>query len=168
MERKGTKSLMPYFPMFFCLDGRKVLVVGAGRIGARRIETLLSFGADVMVVAPEGDQRMEALIAERNFEGRLVWERRSFRPSDADGKFLVIAAADDPEVNDRIVSLCRSRGILVNHAGDQSQCDFYFPGIARDERLVIGVCSSGLNHRLVREAAAALRTWLKEFSRRET
>lgn len=169
---------VPYFPMFFRLSGRKVLVVGAGRIGSRRIEVLLSFGADVLAVAPKGHERMKALPAaseererqesvsaasEERFTGRLTWERRRFCPSDLDGKFLAVAASDDPAVNDQIVRLCRSRGILVNHAGDQTQCDFFFPGVAREGNLVIGVCASGQNHGLVKEVSAALRSWLKGF-----
>lgn len=188
MEYKVQK--IPYFPMFFSLAGREVLVVGAGKIGSRRIETLLSFGASVLAVAPEGTERMKELAgsqdkeptgermkepaerqmkelaAEKASAGRLVWERRCFRPPDLDGKFLVIAASDDAAVNDQIVSLCRRRGILVNHAGDQRQCDFYFPGIVREGKLVAGVSSSGQDHGLVRKVSAAMRVWLQEFCSR--
>lgn len=196
MEHKVQE--IPYFPMFFSLAGREVLVVGTGKIGSRRIETLLSFGAFVLAVAPEGTDRMKELAGSREKEpaeeqeresageqekesagermkepfaeeasaGRLVWERRCFRPSDLDGKFLVIAASDDAGVNDQIVSLCRSRGILVNHAGDQRQCDFYFPGIVREGKLVAGVSSSGQDHGLVRKVSAAMRVWLREFCSR--
>lgn len=196
MEHKVQE--MPYFPMFFSLAGREVLVVGAGKIGSRRIETMLSFGASVLAVAPEGTDRMKELAgsqgketaeeqmkepagghmkepagertkelaAEEASAGRLVWERRCFRPSDLDGKFLVIAASDDAVVNDQIVSLCRSRRILVNHAGDQRQCDFYFPGIVREGKLVAGVSSSGQDHGLVRKVSAAMRVWLREFCSR--
>lgn len=188
MEYKVQK--IPYFPMFFSLADREVLVVGAGKIGSRRIETLLSFGASVLAVAPEGTERMKELAgsqdkeptgermkepaerqmkelaAEKASAGRLVWERRCFRPSDLGGKFLVIAASDDAAVNDQIVSLCRSRGILVNHAGDQRQCDFYFPGIVREGKLVAGVSSSGQDHGLVRKVSAAMRVWLQEFCSR--
>lgn len=204
MENKVQE--IPYFPMFFSLAGREVLVVGAGKIGSRRIETLLTFGASVLAVAPEGTDRMKELAgsqgketaeehmkepagermkepvgerlkepagertkeaaAEEASAGRLVWKRRCFRPSDLDGKFLVIAASDDAGVNDQIVSLCRSRGILVNHAGDQRQCDFYFPGIVREGKLVAGVSSSGQDHGLVRKVSAAMRVWLREFCSR--
>lgn len=176
-----------YFPMFFRLAGRKVLVVGAGNIGTRRVETLLSFGADVLAVAPEGSGRMEELVqdagrkrieevdagrkrtaetdageaADMSGGGRLTWERRRFGAADLDGVFFAVAAADDPAVNDQIADLCRSRGILVNHAGDRSQCDFYFPAVAREGKLVVGISSSGQDHRLVRKTAAALREWLR-------
>ena len=44
---------MAYFPLFVNLEGRRVLVVGGGKIAARRIRTLLEFGCEITVVAPE-------------------------------------------------------------------------------------------------------------------
>lgn len=66
MEHKVQE--MPYFPMFFSLAGREVLVVGAGKIGSRRIETMLSFGASVLAVAPEGTDRMKELAGSQGKE----------------------------------------------------------------------------------------------------
>lgn len=66
--------------------------------------------------------------------GRLVWKRHAFCEQDLEELnqfFLVIAATDDPAVNDHIVQLCHERHIPVNHAGDQTQCDFQFPAIVQ-------------------------------------
>lgn len=76
----------------------------------------------------------------------------------------MIAATDDGEVNGQVVRLCRDRHILVNHAGDRSQCDFYFPGIAREGGLVAGVTASGKNHKLVSDVTGRLQSWLRQFA----
>ena len=44
---------MAYFPLFFDLEEKWVLVVGAGSVASRRIRVLLEFGARVAAVAPE-------------------------------------------------------------------------------------------------------------------
>ena len=44
---------MAYFPMFVDLSGRQVTVVGGGSVALRRSETLLYFGVDIKVIAPE-------------------------------------------------------------------------------------------------------------------
>ena len=51
----GGKKRMkkPYFPMFVDLSGRQVTVVGGGSVALRRSETLLYFGVDIKVIAPE-------------------------------------------------------------------------------------------------------------------
>ena len=43
----------PYFPLFVDLSGKKLLVIGAGHIAKRRIETLLRFAPSVTAAAPE-------------------------------------------------------------------------------------------------------------------
>lgn len=161
-----------YFPLFVDMSDRQVLIVGAGAVGLRRAQVLAQFGAKVRVVAPEcvdstllkKPQRKKPEQSDPR-PGTIEWIQRGFQPADIDGCFLVIAATDDEAVNSRIVSLCRKCGICVNHAGDQSQCDFYFPAIVREESLVIGVTASGLDHRLVRRVAAELRGWLNTYKK---
>lgn len=142
----------PYFPLFVDLSGKKILIVGAGNIALRRAETLAPFGGELIVTAPDGRPEMETLAA--------VWNRRRFQEKDLDGAALVFAATDDEEVNRFVVKLCRERGIPVNSCSDKAQCDFYFPGIARKENLVIGVTASGRDHRLAALISGQLRKWL--------
>ena len=87
-------------------------------------------------------------------------------PEDVDGCELVIAATDDSQVNSEIAKYCKERQILVNHAGDQSQCDFYFPGIAREGGLVVGVTASGKNHKQASEITGRLQSWLKSSAKK--
>ena len=42
-----------YFPIFFNLKGKKILIVGAGAIALRRIEALLPFEPEIVVAAPD-------------------------------------------------------------------------------------------------------------------
>ena len=142
------------------MEGKKALVVGAGKIASRRASVLAEFGAQVLVVAPEGISQMEHL-AQKNM---VCWEKRVFCENDIEGCYLVIAATDDTRLNGQIVGLCHERQILVNHAGDRGQCDFYFPGIAREGGLVVGVTASGKDHRLAGEVTGRLQSWMKQFS----
>ena len=49
-EKENEKAV---FPMFVDLSGRQVTVVGGGSVALRRSETLLYFGVDIKVIAPE-------------------------------------------------------------------------------------------------------------------
>ncbi len=168
-----------YFPLFVSLQGKKILIVGAGEIAARRATVLVEFGAQVTVVAPESgsEEKIEGNRSENPERtcktvpvtklaesDRLVWKRHPFGPQDIkalEESFFVIAATDDPAVNDDVVRLCRERGIPVNHVGDQSQCDFQFPAIVRKDPVVIGVNAGGKDHGLVKRVAAGLRAWIE-------
>ena len=56
------------FPLFIDLKDKKVLIVGAGAIAARRATVLTEFGAEVMVVAPAAGDNVRELAE----AGRLV------------------------------------------------------------------------------------------------
>ena len=58
VERAGESA--PY-PMFVRLQGARAVCVGAGEVAARKVETLLAHGAEVVVVAPEACARIRAL-----------------------------------------------------------------------------------------------------------
>ena len=57
------------YPVNLLVAGRRCVVVGAGRIAARKIEALLDAGADVHVVAPELGDEVRAWAD----AGRIAW-----------------------------------------------------------------------------------------------
>ncbi|MGN0292787.1 MAG: bifunctional precorrin-2 dehydrogenase/sirohydrochlorin ferrochelatase [Lachnospiraceae bacterium] len=153
-----------YFPMFFDIKGRKILIVGAGNIALRRVDTLLSFGACLTVVAPECRES----IRQYGENGHLTLLRQKYTSElVTDDYFMVIAATDNTSLNREICQEGKRQGIFVNNASDKSQCDFYFPAIVRQGDVIAGVCAGGKNHGLVRRVAAGMRTWLKQFFEEE-
>ena len=147
---------MPWFPMFVDLTGKHILVVGAGKIAARRAGTLTQFCHHVTVVAPVIHPDIEGMDA--------TLCRRPYEPADLDGADLVVAATDDAELNAAIARVCRERGIPVNVASDQTLCDFYFPGVAVQGGVVAGVTANGKDHRLARRATEIVREALKDIT----
>lgn len=82
------------FPLFIDLKDKKVLIVGAGAIAARRATVLTEFGAKVTVVAPEAGSGIQELAQ----AGRIVWGQHIFGAQDLEElaqSFLVIAATSD-------------------------------------------------------------------------
>lgn len=145
----------PWFPMFVDLSEKRVLVVGGGTVASRRAGTLARFCGNVAVVAP----RVAPGIA--SLPGVRV-EERPFDPGDLDGADIVVAATDDPALNADIARRCRERGVPVNTASDRALCDFYFPGVAVDGSLVVGVTASGQDHRRAAQVTRRVREMLGE------
>lgn len=143
----------PYFPMFVDLSDKKVIVVGAGTIAKRRIRTLIEFTDRLVVIAPEVNK--ELLDLEK--EGRLTILRKKYQREDIYEAAVVIAATNDSKINNDIYSACKCLGIAVNVCSDKSKCDFYFPGIARNEHVVAGVTASGRDHKAARAAVERIR-----------
>ncbi len=137
----------PYFPLFVDLSEKDILFVGAGPIAARRVGVLRPFAGRITVVAPEAEEGIEDLAA----GGDIAWIRRAFEDGDLDGRDMVFAVTDDPDLNEEIGTKCREKGILVNVASDKSLCDFYFPGIVQKGETVVGVSASGKDHKKARQ-----------------
>ncbi len=136
------------------LEGRPVVVVGAGRVAARKVRGLLKAGAQVTVIAPLASRA----ILRRAQNGGLLWLRRPWRPEDADRPaLLVFAATNDAGVNADIVKAVRARGRLANGVDRSSGRDFSTPATARIKGLTVAV-SSGNPAKSKAACAGALET----------
>ena len=113
-----------YFPLFIDLEKKKITVIGAGTIASRRIRTLLNFGAQITVLAPEASEEVRKLAE----KGRLVWRKGAYAPGLPgllEDAVFVLAATDDREVNEAVRQECRTLGVPVNLSDDRKKCDFY-------------------------------------------
>lgn len=144
------------FPVFFKLQDRPCLVVGAGTIAAPKIASLLRAGASVTLIAPLATPEIEAQAR----AGELRWHAREFAEEDLDGQFLVIAATDLPHVNHHVAETARSRHVLCNSVDDPPDCDFFYPSVVRRGDLQIAISTAGkspaLAQRLRKEIDALL------------
>lgn len=127
------------FPIFVNLQRRPVLVVGAGKVAARKVHALKLAGADVYVIAPAACDEIRAL-ARRN---EISLEERAFRKGDCEGAFIVIAATGDAAVNAAVRAEAESLNIPVNAVDDPANCSFYTPAVVRIGDLRIAISTQG-------------------------
>ncbi len=148
------QSLVGY-PVNLLVSGRRVVVVGAGRIAARKIESLLNAGADVHVVSPE----VGTEVREWADTGRLTLIERAFEDTDVDEAWLVVTATDVPAVNRAVFEAGESRRIFTNSADDPANCSFTLMSVVRRGDIVVSIGTNG--------RSPALATFLKEHVRDE-
>jgi len=153
-ETAGRPDLAGY-PVNLIVRGRRCVVVGAGRIAARKIEALLAAGADVHVVAPKLGDDVAALLE----AGRVTVDEREFVPGDLDGAWLATTATDEPEVNRAVFEAGESRGVWVNSADDPANCSFTLMSVARRGDVVVTIGTGG--------RSPALAAWLKQRTQAE-
>jgi siroheme synthase-like protein len=137
------------YPVNLVVTGRRCIVVGAGRIAARKIEPLLDLGADVTVIAPTAVDE----IRDWADAGRLTLAEREFEPSDLDGAWLVTTATGIPAVDHEVFGAGEARRIWVNSADDPRNCSFTLTSVVRRGDLVVTVGTGG--------RSPALASWLK-------
>jgi len=129
---------MRYYPVCLDIKGRACLVVGGGGVGTRKAKGLLAAGARVSVVSPEISPGLRGLTPEP-----VRWHRRSYRPEDLDGMFLVFGATDDEALNRRIYDDAGKRNVLCNIADRPDICNFILPSVVHRGDLLIAISTSG-------------------------
>jgi precorrin-2 dehydrogenase / sirohydrochlorin ferrochelatase len=127
------------FPIALQLRGKRVLLVGAGRIAEGRLLQLLEVGARVRVVAPNATPAIHRLAE----AGQIELEQRGYALGDCSGASVIFTAADDAAVNRAVVAEARALGILANAADAPELCDFTIPSIGRRGPVTVAVSTSG-------------------------
>lgn len=137
-------------PMFVDLAGEPVAVAGAGSVALRKVRMLLSYGAQVTIVAPDAVAELQQLAA----AGRIIWHQRGWQPEDGDGAVLVIAATSDPQLNADIAHCCHARTQLVNvvdtHEAASAGSSVMIPAVVRRGPFQIAVSTGGASPLLAR------------------
>ncbi|MGH8295268.1 MAG: precorrin-2 dehydrogenase/sirohydrochlorin ferrochelatase family protein, partial [Steroidobacteraceae bacterium] len=141
---------MDYLPVFLQLRAARAVIVGGGRIAARKAELLARAGAHVTVVAPQLQEDLRSRAA----AGELTHLAEPFRAAHLDGAALAIAATGLRDVNAAVSEAARERNVPVNVVDDASLSTFIFPAIIDRSPVIAAVGSGG--------EAPVLARWVRE------
>ena len=141
---------MDYLPVFLQLRAAHAVIVGGGRIAARKAELLLRAGARLTVVAPE----LHEDLGSRAAAGELTHVAERFVPAHVDGAAIAVAATRLREVNMAVSEAAGTRNVPVNVVDDASLSTFIFPAIIDRSPVIVAVGSAG--------QAPVLARWVRE------
>ncbi|MDR2800602.1 MAG: bifunctional precorrin-2 dehydrogenase/sirohydrochlorin ferrochelatase, partial [Desulfovibrio sp.] len=139
---------MRYFPVFIDLSRKTILVLGAGKVGERKIRSLLKASPKKMTLIDPGLSSTGTL--EKFTALGLECLSRAFRPEDLQGKDLVFAASSERGLNSEVARLCAGRGILCNCASTPAEGDFFVPAHFSRNELCLAVGTEGASPALAR------------------
>jgi uroporphyrin-III C-methyltransferase/precorrin-2 dehydrogenase/sirohydrochlorin ferrochelatase len=143
---------MQNFPLFLSLQDRRALVVGGTDAAARKIELLLSAGAQVTLLAETVTGEIAQLIA----DGRISWAGRAFEGDELDGLSIVIVACGDPAIQARVSRAAQARGVPVNVVDTPALSSFIMPAIVDRGPITIAISTGGSAPALARKLRAEI------------
>jgi len=146
---------MRYFPLFLDLAGKPVLLVGGGEVAARKFSLLNDAEAAVTIVSPA----LGSALSEALGRGAITHLAREFLPADIEGKWLIVAATNDPAVNATVAAVANAARIPCNVVDDRELSSFIMPAIIDRSPVQIAVSTGGTSPvlaRLVRERLETL------------
>ncbi|HEV2767059.1 MAG TPA: NAD(P)-dependent oxidoreductase [Acidimicrobiales bacterium] len=121
------------------LAGRRVVVVGGGPAAEAKVTGLLGTGAEIVVVAPEVEARLEELAA----AGAVTWVARRVRRRHLRRAALVVVATGTERTNAWVCRHAHRAGALVNAVDDPRRCDVTVPAVVRRGPATVAVTTDG-------------------------
>jgi len=145
-----------FYPVFLDIEGKRAVVIGGGPVAQRKAASLIEAGAAVTVISPEAVPAI-ARLAER---GILTHKPRKYRKGDLRGAVVVIAATDDPSVNERVASEAKALGILINCATPPDSGNFIVPSSIKKGALTLAISTGGASPALSKRLRLDLEVFL--------
>ncbi|MBN8234406.1 NAD(P)-binding protein [Halobacillus kuroshimensis] len=132
-------------PLSIDLHKKKVVIVGGGRVAEKRLRSLLSEGPEMTVISPELTEALRQLWEQGVFE----WKQKTYFQGDASGAFLLITAADQPEVNEQAAA--ESGDVPLLNRADNGGGNVHFPAHMKRGRLSVSITTNGASPKLTAE-----------------
>ena len=145
---------MSFFPAYFNLENKKVLLVGGGFIALEKLEKLVDFTKEIDVISKEVSEDFENFAKEQN----ISIEKRAYTVGDILPYDVVIVATDTVILHKAIYQESRSTRILVNSVDNTAYCDFIFPSYIKRGDLTISISTSGASPAMAKRLRAYIET----------
>lgn len=119
------------------LQEKKCTVVGGGAVAERKILRLLKDEALVTVVSPQLTENLQKI------QKQFIWIADMYQESYLEDSFLVIAATDQREVNQKIAQYCHAHNKLVNVIDSLEESNFTVNSTVQRGDLLLTISTGG-------------------------
>ena len=130
-----------FFPVSIDLNNKNVLIIGAGKIALRKVETLLNYNCNINVITKEV---LEEKFLELEKDNKIkILKNQEFKEKFLQDIFLVVVATDNEVLNKNISQLCMSKNILVNNVTSKDDMNIRFASIYEKDDIQIAISANG-------------------------
>ena len=130
-----------FFPVSIDLNNKNVLIIGAGKIALRKVETLLNYNCNINVITKEV---LEEKFLELEKDNKIkILKNQEFKEKFLQDIFLVVVATDNEVLNKNISQLCMSKNILVNNITSKDDMNVRFASIYEKDDIQIAISANG-------------------------
>ncbi|WP_299164140.1 bifunctional precorrin-2 dehydrogenase/sirohydrochlorin ferrochelatase [uncultured Eudoraea sp.] len=129
------------YPIFLKTGSLHILIVGGGNVAEEKLSFLTKSSPDAKITMVSPLFRENTLKLAANYNVELI--RTTYNTEFLNGKHLVIATTDKPDINIQVYNDCRSMDKLVNVADNPPYCDFYMGGIVTKGNVKIAISTNG-------------------------
>ena len=129
-----------FFPVSIDLNNKNILVIGAGKIALRKVETLMSYNCNILVITKD---ILEEKFLELEKSNKIkIFKNQEFEEKFLENIFLVVVATDNETLNKKISQLCMSKNILVNNVTSKDDMNVRFASIYEKNDIQIAISAN--------------------------
>lgn len=129
---------MEYFPLFFKLKGKRVVVIGGGAVAARKLRLLLKSEPTICLIAPDLHPETQELVQNHPL---LEYIQAEYHCDHLQGSSLVFACTSNKQLNQDIADQCQQNCIFCNVVDQPELCTAITPAIVDRSPVVIAISS---------------------------
>lgn len=143
--RGGRMAPLAKLPVFWALDGKRVVVAGGSDAAAWKAELLAACGADVHVYAEELSETFKRLIARgsEHPQGGFTYHTEPWSPSIFSRAALAIADCEEEDEAQAFFEAAQTAGVPVNVIDKPAFCQFQFGSIVNRSPVVVSISTDG-------------------------
>ena len=137
-----------YYPVFLDIRGRRCVVIGGGALGEEKVERLVDYGANTVVIAPELTDKLQGMSS----RGEIESIGRGYRAGDLEGAFIAIVAdTSDSSVNTAVSAEAKERNVPLNVNDVTHLCTWIAPAVVRRGDVIVAASTGGASPALARK-----------------
>ncbi|MDP6624903.1 MAG: bifunctional precorrin-2 dehydrogenase/sirohydrochlorin ferrochelatase [Nitrospinota bacterium] len=136
-----------HYPVLLDLKGKRCVVIGGGKVAQRKVTSLVKANAKVTVVSPDLTKSLRQM-AERK---KIHYINDCFKKKYVKEAFLIIGAANNPEVNHHVFEATSKVNKLVNIVDSPDKCNYIVPSVIKRGDLLISVSTGGKSPALAKK-----------------
>lgn len=130
-----------FFPVSIDINNKNILVIGAGKIALRKIETLLNYNCNIIVITKD---ILEEKFLDLEEDNKIkILKNQEFEEKFLQDIFLVITATNNEVLNKNISQLCMNKNILVNNITSKNDMNVRFASIYEKDDIQIAISANG-------------------------
>ena len=128
---------MKFLPVSLNITDRKILIIGGGKVAAKKIKILEQFTNEITVIADN--------ICKEIKTGKINCREKRYDKSDLTAYHIIYASTNNKKLNKRIRMDCEDRGKLINVVDNPYLSDFVSPAIIKKDQMTVSVGSNAQN-----------------------
>ena len=131
------------YPINLDIDGKICIVLGGGHVAFRKVKGLLNAGGKVILIAPEICEDIKKLVEDDQIE----WQCKSYSNDCLPNGLILIAATDNPKINQLAALEASSKNMLVNivNKNKLNITQFTLPSVIHKNNLTLTISTEGLS-----------------------